>query len=131
MNKCTCCNKFFENKSSLELHLIIDHKISLQKTVCASRERSPKHRQTNDRKRSNVNKPNERRKYKIIEKIKNLFTSESKKLDRDSPPIPNIKLQYCDLECRRNYEPEVLSGTSEKEYYELIEQQPKMKIKVI
>jgi hypothetical protein len=146
-----CCKNFFENKSSLELHLIVDHKISLQQMV-----RSQTLKKTSNRQRSlfKVKKPNDPKK-KFIEKIKSLFISESKKLDRDSPPIPNIKLQYCDLNCRRKCKDDNIQGLStggdnkvqglandiknspehspvtfEKESYELIEQ-PKMKIKVI
>jgi hypothetical protein len=142
-----CCKNFFENKSSLELHLIVDHKISLQQMVRSQTLKKTSNHQRSLFKVKNTNNP----KKKIIEKIKSLFISGSKKLDRDSPPIPNIKLQYCDLNCRRkckdNNIQELSTGgdndgklandiknnspvTFEKESYELI-QQPKMKIKVI
>jgi hypothetical protein len=71
----TYCTRVFTNKNDLKLHNIVVHKARLRKE---SIQPSPSCNQT--------------KKQYYLEKIKNVFTSETRKLDEKSPPTKNIYL---------------------------------------
>ena len=73
------CKGFFDNQMELEYHQLAQHKTKLSEC---------KQRQCN-----NSYIEGKRKRKPIKDVLKNFFTSEQKKLDRESPPVQNIRFK--------------------------------------